>query len=93
MCTGLGSSLTLSKCLTTGAAVANVIFIIVTREDFDTCPQGPACWLTREGNWGSVGTILLGFWPLCVWGSQDPEATVLAGAHFGRVVGPGCTVG
>lgn len=77
---GLRSSLTLSGCLVSGAAAINVIFLIVAREDFDICPHVPAYGLNRARSWGrSVGSALLGFWPLSVLGPQDPEVIILAG--------------
>lgn len=77
---GLRSSLILSRCLVSGAATINVIFLIVAREGFDICPHVPVCWHDRAGSWGrSAGPALLGFWPLSVRGHQDPDVVILAG--------------
>lgn len=74
---GLRSGLTLSRCLVSGAAAVNVIFIIVTKEDFDICLQ--ACLLAQQSR--KLGEVL-GFWPLHIQGRQDPEVAILSGVHF-----------
>lgn len=82
MCKELTSSLALSRCLVSGAAAVNVVFVIVTKEDFDICPAGSP---EQEAGGDLLGQLS--------WGPWDPEATVLAGMSCGGVVVLGCTGG